>query len=54
MTYVWFDALINYISAIGYLNDEDNYNKYWYANYHLMAKDILTTHCVYWYNAVST
>ena len=48
VTYVWFDALINYISAIGYLNDEDNYNKYWPANYHLMAKDILTTHCVYW------
>ncbi len=48
VTYVWFDALINYISAIGYLNDEHSYNKYWPANYHLMAKDILTTHCVYW------
>jgi len=48
VTYVWFDALINYISAIGYNNDTDKFNHYWPADYHLMAKDILTTHCVYW------
>ena len=48
VTYVWFDALINYISAIGYNNDNEKFNYYWPADYHLMAKDILTTHCVYW------
>lgn len=48
VTYVWFDALINYISAIGYNNDNKKFNYYWPADYHLMAKDILTTHCVYW------
>ena len=48
VTYVWFDALINYISAIGYNDDDDKFNYYWPADYHLMAKDILTTHCVYW------
>ncbi len=48
VTYVWFDALINYISAIGYNDDNKKFNYYWPADYHLMAKDILTTHCVYW------
>ncbi|MAZ61675.1 MAG: methionine--tRNA ligase [Candidatus Marinimicrobia bacterium] len=48
VTYVWFDALINYISAIGYNRDHKKFNYYWPADYHLMAKDILTTHCVYW------
>ena len=48
VTYVWFDALLNYITAIGWNSDEQKFNTYWPANYHLMAKDILTTHCVYW------
>ena len=49
VTYVWFDALINYISGIGWGDKSNkNFEKYWPANYHLMAKDILTTHCVYW------
>ncbi|OGV48616.1 MAG: methionine--tRNA ligase subunit beta, partial [Lentisphaerae bacterium GWF2_52_8] len=46
--YVWFDALINYISAIGYGSDDTKFAKWWPATYHLMAKDILTTHTVYW------
>ncbi|MGE4301709.1 MAG: methionine--tRNA ligase [Victivallaceae bacterium] len=46
--YVWFDALINYISGIGYLQDEETFNKWWPASYHLIGKDILTTHTVYW------
>jgi len=46
--YVWFDALVNYISAIGYLTDEEKFKKWWPASYHLMAKEILTTHAVYW------
>ena len=48
VTYVWFDALINYISGIGWNQDNDKFSRYWPANYHLMAKDIVTTHCVYW------
>ncbi len=48
VTYVWFDALINYITAPGYNVDDANFNKYWPANYHLIGKDILTTHSVYW------
>ena len=48
VTYVWFDALLNYISAIGWKSNDDQFNKYWPADLHLMAKDILTTHCVYW------
>ena len=46
--YVWFDALINYISGVGYLQDEAMFEKWWPANYHLIGKDILTTHSVYW------
>ncbi|HPO90337.1 MAG TPA: methionine--tRNA ligase [Victivallales bacterium] len=46
--YVWFDALINYISAIGYKTDSAKFSKWWPANYHLIGKDILTTHTVYW------
>lgn len=46
--YVWFDALVNYISAIGYLSDNETFNKWWPASYHLIGKDILTTHTVYW------
>ena len=48
VTYVWFDALVNYISAIGYLSDEVEFKKWWPVNYHLIGKDILTTHSVYW------
>ena len=48
VTYVWFDALINYISAPGYLTDTDRFNSWWPASCHLIGKDILTTHCVYW------
>ncbi|MBU1997784.1 MAG: methionine--tRNA ligase, partial [Candidatus Omnitrophica bacterium] len=48
VTYVWFDALINYISAIGYLSDDEKFNKWWPHSLHLIGKDILTTHSVYW------
>lgn len=47
VTYVWFDALVNYISALGY-PDGEKYKKFWPADVHLIGKDILTTHCVYW------
>ncbi len=45
--YVWFDALINYISAVGYLSDDKKFQRWWPA-IHLIGKDILTTHAVYW------
>ena len=48
VTYVWFDALINYITAVGYGSDEKSFAKWWPANMHLIGKDILTTHAVYW------
>jgi len=48
VTYVWFDALINYVTAAGYLSDEDRFDRLWPQALHLIGKDILTTHCVYW------
>ena len=48
VTYVWFDALLNYITAIGWKDDQKQFNNLWPADCHLMAKDILTTHAVYW------
>ena len=47
--YVWFDALINYISAIGYLSDEERFNSLWPADLQLMGKDIFVRfHCTFW------
>jgi methionyl-tRNA synthetase len=46
--YVWVDALINYISAIGYNRDRAQFETYWPADVHLMAKDILWFHSVIW------
>ncbi len=48
VTYVWFDALLNYVTAAGYLSNEKAYSRWWPASCHLIGKDILTTHCVYW------
>jgi methionyl-tRNA synthetase len=47
VTYVWFDALLNYITAIGYRPDQPAPER-WPASYQLIGKDILTTHAVYW------
>lgn len=46
--YVWFDALSNYITAIGYLTEEENFNNYWPADLHLVGKDILRFHTIIW------
>ena len=48
VTYVWFDALVNYISVPGYGSDEARFKKWWPADVHLIGKDILTTHSIYW------
>ena len=46
--YVWVDALLNYCSAVGLYADDEKFKKWWPADYHLIGKDILTTHAVYW------
>ncbi len=48
VTYVWFDALTNYVSALDYLLPSPSIDKFWPASVHLVGKDILTTHAVYW------
>jgi len=47
VTYVWFDALINYISALGY-PDGNNFTTFWPKAQHIVAKDILKPHGIYW------
>jgi methionyl-tRNA synthetase len=46
--YVWFDALTNYITAAGYGTDEERFARVWPADVHLIGKDILRFHAVYW------
>jgi methionyl-tRNA synthetase len=48
VTYVWFDALVNYLSALQYKSTSPSVDRYWPATVHLVGKDILTTHAVYW------
>jgi methionyl-tRNA synthetase len=49
VVYVWFDALTNYITALGYPDDpEGNYAKFWPVDVHVIGKDILRFHTVYW------
>ncbi|MDD6620126.1 MAG: methionine--tRNA ligase [Eubacteriales bacterium] len=49
VVYVWVDALSNYISALGYLNDEYNdFDKFWPADLHMVAKDIMRFHAIIW------
>lgn len=46
--YVWFDALTNYITAVGFPHDPERFQTFWPADVHLMGKDILRFHTVYW------
>jgi methionyl-tRNA synthetase len=46
--YVWLDALVNYISALGYPNTTGDYQKFWPADVHVVGKDITRFHAVYW------
>ncbi|MGE5390676.1 MAG: methionine--tRNA ligase [Deltaproteobacteria bacterium] len=48
IVYVWFDALINYLSAIGFGADDEKFNTRWPADVHIMAKDILRFHAIIW------
>src|SRR5262245_57384022 len=46
--YVWFDALLNYITAIGYGTDEERFSRWWPADMHFIGKDITRFHCALW------
>lgn len=48
VTYVWVDALINYISGPGLLNNKERFKRLWPAEFHMIGKDILRHHAVYW------
>ena len=49
IVYVWIDALSNYISALGYKNEKfDEFDKYWPADVHMVAKDIMRFHAIIW------
>jgi methionyl-tRNA synthetase len=48
VAYVWFDALANYITAIGYGTNDHMFNTWWPVNHHLIGKDIVRFHNVYW------
>ncbi len=48
VTYVWYDALINYATAVGYGSDPERFEQWWPHTHHLIGKDILRFHCVYW------
>jgi len=48
VVYVWFDALINYVSGCGYPEDMEKFNRLWPADLHVIGKDILKPHAVYW------
>jgi methionyl-tRNA synthetase len=49
VTYVWLDALANYITALGYGSDDDSkFTKFWPADVHMIGKEIVRFHCVYW------
>lgn len=46
--YVWFDALTNYLTPIGYLDDPEKFQKFWPANIHLVGKEIVRFHSIIW------
>ncbi len=46
--YVWYDALVNYITAVGYGEDQARFETWWPAVHHVLGKDILRFHCVWW------
>ena len=48
VVYVWFDALLNYFTAIGYGTDEEKFHKFWPANIHLVGKEIVRFHSIIW------
>ncbi len=48
VVYVWFDALINYLTGVGFGTNDDLFAKFWPADVHIIGKDITRFHCIYW------
>lgn len=48
VVYVWFDALLNYLTGVGFGTDEEKFKKWWPANVHIIGKDIVRFHCALW------
>jgi len=48
VTYVWFDALMNYVSGVGFTGETEKYERYWPADVHVIGKDITRFHCLVW------
>ncbi|HEX3630463.1 MAG TPA: methionine--tRNA ligase [Candidatus Dormibacteraeota bacterium] len=48
VVYVWGDALVNYITGVGYGTDEEQFKRWWPADLHVIGKDITRFHCLYW------
>lgn len=48
VVYVWFDALVNYVSGVGYSKDIKQFSRFWPADLHVVGKDILRQHAIYW------
>lgn len=46
--YVWYDALINYATAVGFGSDDEMFDRYWPSVHHVIGKDIIRFHCVFW------
>ena len=46
--YVWVDALTNYLTGVGFVDDPDAFARFWPADLHIIGKDIIRFHCVYW------
>lgn len=46
--YVWFDALTNYLTSLGFPDDEEKFSRYWPADLHIIGKDITRFHCLLW------
>ncbi len=46
--YVWFDALVNYLTGIGYGNEDASFEAFWANSHHVLGKDIIRFHCVWW------
>ncbi|MBM3321013.1 MAG: methionine--tRNA ligase [Candidatus Eisenbacteria bacterium] len=48
VVYVWFDALINYLTSVGFPGPSDSFDRYWPADLHIIGKDITRFHCIIW------
>jgi len=50
VAYVWIDALLNYLTGIGYLKNDETFDKYWKSSHHIIGKDILWFHSIIWFS----